>query len=583
MVSMTVAALLTSYRDALGTERHSPAWAVAEVRAALAAEQGDGFVDVIRTTAGGDAGALRGTTLVLEGGGELAIGDRIPSDLPVGYHLLDAGAGPVLVLHAPPRVPAPPARGWVLAAQLYAARSAQSWGHGDLRDARTLARWVADGGGDGYLMVNPLHAALPGPSPQPSPYFASTRAYRNPIYLAVDEIADVPAALLDEHGASARAANGDDQIDRARSWGHKLAVLEGTWSAAEGRLLAERVDGWLGDGTNARYARFCAERSEGLAADPRFHAWLQLLVGDQLAAVGPNLVHDVAVGTDRAGADAHLWPTCFVTEGMRIGCPPDQFNTQGQDWGLPPIHPTALRAQGYEPFVRAIRAAAGGAAGLRIDHVMALERTFWIPEAGEPADGVYVQYPLEELLDVVAIEAHRAGAFVVGEDLGTVPPSIPPALEQRGILSYRVAVIDDAHPSTLPPRTMSSVTTHDLPTCAGLLSGRDLADQQRLGLRPNVADTEAGAARLRRWCGLDEQAPVRDVVLGIHQLVAASPAALAVATLDDLAGAERRPNMPGTIDQWPNWRLGLPAPIEQIVDGDLALAVRRELAGRAGA
>jgi 4-alpha-glucanotransferase len=463
------------------------------------------------------------------------------------------------------------------------ARSAQSWGHGDLRDARTLAGWVADGGGDGFLMVNPLHAALPGPSPQPSPYFASTRAYRNPIYLAVDEVPGAPQALLDEHSAPARAANGSDQIDRERSWGHKLAVLEGTWSANGGATAAERIDRWLSDRTNERYARFCAERGTGASADPRFHAWLQLLVEDQLAAVGPNLVHDVAVGTDRAGADAHLWPTCFVTAGMRIGCPPDQFNTQGQDWGLPPIHPGALRTQGYEPFVRAIRAAAAGAAGLRIDHVMALERTFWIPEAGAPADGVYVQYPLDELLDVVAIEAHRAGAFVIGEDLGTVPPSIPPALEARGILSYRVAVIDDAHPSTLPRRTMASVTTHDLPTCAGLLSGSDLADQQRLGLHPNVADTRAGAARLRQWCGLDEDAPISEVVLGVHRLVAASDAALAVATLDDLAGAQRRPNMPGTIDQWPNWRIGLPAPIESIVGGDLALAVRRELAGRADA
>ena len=140
--------------------------------------------------------------------------------------------------------------------------------------------------------------------------------------------------------------------------------------------------------------------------------------------MGDGLIHDVAVGTDRAGLDARLWPDLFVLDGTKVGCPPDVFNTQGQDWGLPPLHPVALRGAGYEPFVRAVRSVVTGAAGIRLDHVMGLERLFWIPPDGTPHDGVYVRYDLDELLDIVAIEADRAGAFVIGEDLGTVPDSV---------------------------------------------------------------------------------------------------------------------------------------------------------------
>lgn len=579
--------LVTSYTDALGTERHSPEWAVREVDERVRAAGADPtFADVVRAAAGEPAGVLAGRTLLLDDGGELTVGSHLPPDLPYGYHEVDGPAGRTLVLHAPRRVPAPE-RGWVLAAQLYAARSSASWGHGDLRDARTLATWVADAGPGGLLMLNPLHAALPGPHPQPSPYFASTRAFRNPIYLAVDELAAATgpggAALAEPLGEAGRSLNAAERIDRGAVWGAKRAALAALWaSVATDPATVGRIDAWLADGVNARYAAFCAAGDgEGAGADPRFHAWLQLCTEDQLLAVGPNVVHDVAVGVDRAGADAHLWPACFVADGTRIGCPPDQFNTLGQDWGLPPFHPGALRAAGYEPFVRAIRAAVRGAAGIRIDHVMALERTFWIPEAGDPRDGVYVRYQLDELLDVVAIEAHRAGAFVVGEDLGTVPPSIPVALADRGMLSYRIMSLDGTHPNDYPTATMAAVTTHDLPTVLGLLSGSDLADQDSLGMAPNVDGTWAAVDRLRWWVDAGDLPP--EALVGrIHALIARSSAQLAVATLDDLAGARLRPNMPGTIDQWPNWRIPLPRPIDDVLVDPDALAIRADLAARGG-
>ncbi len=569
--------LITSYTDALGTERTSPDWAVRRIRELLASGDRSGPVsEVIRIRAGEPTGPLAERSLDLEDGSKVRLGQVVPPDLPYGYHRLDLGAGEGLVLHAPARVPEPE-RSWVLAAQLPSVRSAASWGMGDLRDAAQLGRWAA-AQGDGLVMLNPLHAAIPGPHPQPSPYFASSRAFREPLLLAVDAL---PGSAHADPNPSERAAlNRTDLLDRPGVWRAKRAGLEARWAtAAVDPTVTSRIDRWLADPVNGRYVSYCtAQDDRGVGADPRFHAWLQLCLVDQVAALDGRLVSDVAVGVDRAGADVALWPACFVDEGTRIGCPPDQFNTQGQDWGLPPLHPAALRAAGYEPFIRAIRAAAQGAAGIRIDHVMAFDRTFWIPDGAAPADGVYVQSNLDELLDVVAIEADRAGAFVVGEDLGTVPPSIPPALAERGILSYRVVSLDPQAPAWFDSRTMAAVTTHDLATSRGLLTGTDLVDQSRLGMAPNVADTEAAVERLKGWTGkLDDL----DATIGrIHELVAASPSKFAVLTTEDAAGSSLRPNMPGTIDAWPNWNIPLPLPLEEVLDSPRARSLRSAIADR---
>lgn len=374
--------------------------------------------------------------------------------------------------------------------------------------------------------------------------------------------------------------NGSERLDRDQVWLAKRKALEVRWiAAATDTRVGDRIAAWLTDPVNARYASYCTDHDrDGPGLDPRFHAWLQLCLADQIADLQGRLVSDVAVGVDRAGADAALWPACFVDDGTRIGCPPDQFNTQGQDWGLPPLHPAGLRAAGYEPFIRAIRAAASGAAGIRIDHVMAFDRTFWIPDGASPAEGVYVRSNLDELLDIVAIEAQRANAFVVGEDLGTVPASIPLALATRGILSYRVVSLDSQAPSGFDPRTMAAVTTHDLATSRGLLTGSDLLDQAALGTAPNVAGTQAAVERLRGWTGNVDDLDL--TIERIHQLAASSPATLAVLTTDDAAGATLRPNMPGTIDSWPNWNIPLPKSLEEVLDSERALRLRAAIADR---
>ena len=583
--------VIESYTDALGATRTSPRWMVDRARSVGDEPRRGRFSDVTRIRAGAPSGELAGARLVLEDGAEVVLSDVVPADLPFGYHRVDRG-GEVLVLHAPAHVPTA-SRGWVLAAQLYGVRSATSWGHGDLADARRLAQWVQAAGPGGHLMLNPLHAPIPGPHPQPSPYFASTRAFRNPMYVSIDDLPGVTPNDFTAERSQLDRVNSSPRIDRDEVWRLKRSALAQVWIRESDRdEVKSEVDRWLGDPVQARYASFCvdAERSGGVppsrastAPDDdqcRFHAWLQVVLAEQLADVGGRVIHDVAVGSDRSGADAWLWPECFVLDGSRIGCPPDQFNTQGQDWGLPPVHPGGLRAAGYEPFIRAVRTACQGAAGIRIDHVMGLERLFWIPAEAGPRDGVYVRYHLDELLDVVAIEAHRAGAFVVGEDLGTVPPSIPKALAERRMLSYRIMSLDPEPPETFPEATMAALTTHDLATTVGLLTGGDLEDQNRLGLSPNEADTEAAVDRLLGWVGRRRSDGVAATVAALHQRLAESPARLTVATLDDLAGAADRPNMPGTIDAWPNWSIPLPDPLESVLSSPLANTIRATMAAR---
>jgi 4-alpha-glucanotransferase len=252
------------------------------------------------------------------------------------------------------------------------------------------------------------------------------------------------------------------------------------------------------------------------------------------------LVHDIAVGVDPAGADAWLWRD-VVVDGARVGAPPDKFNPDGQDWGLPPFDPWRLRAAGYEPFIQVLRAAFRHGAGVRIDHVMGLFRLYWMPAGADPRDGTYVRYPWRDLLGIVALEASRAGAFVVGEDLGTVEPWVRDELAQRNVLSYRLLWFESDPPSRWPEKALAAVTTHDLPTVAGMV-------------------TATGA----------HEGSVRDAVRHGYAELAASPCVLVAATLEDVLEVHEQPNRPGTVDEW-NWSRPLPLRLEQLV-GDERLA-----------
>ncbi len=605
------------YVDTAGERRQAPPASVQAVLDALRRGEerdeppGSGAVHVCRPDQRVLPEALRGARLVTEDGASLGPVASLPPDLPLGYHTLERDDGGLTTLVVAPGACHLPddlwAWGWAL--QLFSARSRQSWGMGDLADARAVAGASRRAGGQPVLLLNPVHAVNPVPEPEASPYSAGSRCFRNPIYLRIDQLpgAAAMAEELEPLAGAGRALNDERRIDRAEVWRLKRAALERLWavphsparSAAEAAMTADPVLGAFAafsaavDVHGGAWSRWPAElrRRDGTgwgaftrdhADRVAFHAWLQGLVGDQLAGVQGlvPVLHDLAVGTDREGFDAWYWQDVFVLDGTRIGAPSDQFNTQGQDWGLPPMDPWRLRAAAYEPVVRMLRCAFEHGSGVRLDHVMGLFRLFWIPPGRGPDEGVYVRQPEAELLDVVALESVRAGGFVVGEDLGTVEDGVREELARRRMLAYRVVTLAEDPPAAFPELALAAASTHDLPTVAGLWTGADLAAQQQLAMAPNVEDTRAARRRLRGWLGVDDDAAVTDVVEGTYRLLAEAPSLVVVAQLEDAAGVEERPNMPGTVGPWPNWSLALPRPLEVILAEEATATVAAALAGR---
>jgi len=445
------------------------------------------------------------------------------------------------------------------------------------------------------LGVNPLHASYPSPQQDPSPYFPSSRRFRNPLYLHIEDVPgyrsdDSTLAMAAEAG---HALNRDRIIDREKVYGLKLPALELLWSSF---APDPRFDAFLARGGSAlrQFATYCAlaERHEGgwkswpsefrrpdspsvqrfTAAQHdrlRFHCWLQWLLDDQLATAGAEiaLLGDLAIGFDPGGADAWVWQDTMA-HGVRIGAPPDAFNADGQDWGLPPFVPWKLRAVGYEPLVQTVRAALEHCGALRIDHVMGLFRLFWIPEGGTPSDGTYVRFPESELLDIVALESDRAGAVIVGEDLGTVEDEVREQLASRAVLSYRLVWFEEEPPEVFPAQALAAVTTHDLPTIAGVWSETD--DKADGALRD----------RLVALTSLPPTAPIEDVVVAAHASLATAPSMVVTATLDDALCVAERPNLPGTTVERPNWSLALPRPIDELMNDAVATEISDALQRR---
>jgi 4-alpha-glucanotransferase len=591
------------YFDALGVWRATSPATHRALLAAMGAESATpppaAPVRVVRADAPGTR--LRGD-LALEDGRVLHVDGALPAGVPLGYHELRSDRDATRVIVVPPRSYLPEGfRIWGWAAQLYAARSRESWGIGDLADLRRLGRW-SRGLGAGVILLNPLAAAAVTLPQQASPYYPSSRRFRNPLYLRVEDVpgARDDAGALEAMVAEGRALNADRHIDRDRVFTLKLSALERLWRRFGGDPAFET---YRAECPGLReYAIFCAltethrrgwqtwpeehrrpdapgvgRFAEAQAGRVAFHEWLQWLIDRQLADAGKEiaLMQDLPIGVDPDGADAWMWQDVLAT-GASVGAPPDRYIVNGQDWGLPPFVPHRLAAAGYEPFVQTVRAALRHAGGLRIDHVMGLFRLFWVPRGLTPADGAFVRYRADDLLGIVALESVRARAFIVGEDLGTVEEGVRERLAEQAILSYKVVWFEPKPPSEYPPLALAAVNTHDLPTIRGLWTGADVAQQKAVGLAPNEAGLTEMREHVREMIGVDDDAPLERVVEEIHQKLAEAPCAVVTATLDDALLVEERPNMPGTIVP-SNWSQALPKTLEDIERDPIALGVARTL------
>ncbi len=571
---------------------------------------------------------------------------ELPGDLPTGWHRLvahldaepvAAGTDVSTLVVTPGRLELPETlrHGGVtgLMTQVYQVRSARSWGIGDLADLGDLASWAATDLGAEFVLINPLHAAEPVPPMEASPYLPSTRRFVNPIYLHVEDIPEVvrldadARARLEELATVGRALNTSDTIDRDAAWAAKREALALVHAVGlEGRRARdfERFREREGEGL-ATFATWCAlaERHglpwsqwpseyhdptspavaeftrthEGLV---RFHMWLQWLLDRQLgevqreataAGMSLGIIHDLAVGVSPRGADS--WGLAdALALGVTVGAPPDQFNQLGQNWSQPPWHPERLAELGYAPFRDMVRTVLRDSGGVRVDHVIGLFRLWWIPQGLTPADGTYVTYDHEALIGILCLEAERAGAVVIGEDLGVVPANARDYLDERGVLGTSIMWFETTDGAPTPPESyrelcLSSVTTHDLPPTAGFLALEHVDIRERLGLLTRPVEEERAveeqsiatmrdALVARGW--LEPGAGVPSVMEAMHRWLGHTPSALLAISLADAVGDRRAINQPGTDAEYPNWRLPLTGPDGALVS--LEDAMQAELAAR---
>ncbi len=578
---------------------------------------------------------------------------ELRAELAAGYHRLqiaDSGRtiGEAMLIAAPARCYRPGqledgARVWGPALQLYALRSERNWGIGDFTDlTRLVEDWAALGAG--IFGLNPLHALFPHNPLHASPYSPSSRVQLNVLYLDVEAVED----FAECEDAQRRARSGEFQATLVRLREAPLVDYAGVAAAkfeVLGRLYAHFRDRHLGanderarefrafqaDGGSElrRHALFEALQEHFHAADPAVWGWpvwpeayrdhdseavarfaaehverveyyeyLQWQAERQLARVGERcaalgvavgLYLDLAVSVDRAGSDAWTNREIYAL-GASVGAPPDEFNPNGQNWGLPPLRPDRLRASGYELFIHTLRESMRNAGALRIDHVMGLMRLFWIPPERTARDGAYVHYALDEMLAIVALESERNRCMVIGEDLGTVADEVREGLARIGVLSYRLLYFERERDgefkpgAAYPAEALVAVSTHDLATLAGWWEGRDLRLRLDLGLFPNesVYETQlVGRAQERvrlmlalQHAGLLPPGIVIDpavsvpltpaIVEAVHAFVAAAPSRVLMVQLEDALGVTEQANMPGTTDEHPNWCRKIPESLERL-------------------
>ncbi len=581
----------------------------------------------------------------------------LPQRLPIGYHrlsLLSEDGGEEIessVIVAPARCWLTPAladhsRVWGLSIQLYGLRSDRNWGIGDFTDLTRLVA-IARTLGAGFVGVNPLHALFSERPDRCSPYSPNSRLFLNPLYIDPDDPAGVAGAEVLRESRDSSIGLVDYAAVTRRKMTRFRAVFDAVRAGKtpQARALSESLDGFVG-GADARtrgFAVFEALREFKAHSGPTgswspwwrwsedyrrpdspavaefadrhrdrvaFHLFLQWLADRQLraaadrarAALPLGIYGDMAVGFDRDGADAWM-DQDVVPHGISVGCPPDLRNPMGQDWGVVPFSPIALRHAGYRPFIELLRANMRYYGVLRIDHAFQLLRLFWIPLGAGSREGGYVRYPMEDLLAIVALESHRNRCAVVAEDLGTIPRGFRERIIEWNTLSFRVLHRERnpdrsyAAPSTYPEMSTVAAGTHDQATLAGFWRGRDIEQRKRHGLYPSEdAATEASRTRpldrkhlvdaLSEHAGFSGGAekadgtPSDDLVIAVHRFLARTPSRMMVVQPDDLIGELEQVNMPATVNGHSNWRRIYAVALEEFAThpliSEVAEMLRRE-------
>ncbi len=572
---------------------------------------------------------------------------ELPLDLPPGYHELHAvlsGKSDHCLAIASPPCYEPPAvaqgrRLWGVAVQLYTLRSRNNWGIGDFSDLKLLTRWLASHGA-GFIGLNPLHALAAADPERSSPYSASSRLFLNVLYIAVPDVPEFPeCAAAGERVADPSFA---DRLSKLRASHHvdyrgiaevKFEILEllylefcgGHLAAGSGRARAfcafvaaggallrkhalfdaldrhfhatlNTASGWLNwpeefrDASGAAAARFAEQHPQRV----EFFLYLQWLAHEQLQSVQVlardlempiGLYGDYAVGASPSGSETWTDRAGYRMD-AEIGAPPDPLALKGQGWGIPPQDPHAMETQRLQGFAQLIRHNMRYYGALRLDHVMALFRLWWIPAGRSPAEGAYVHYPLNQLLSVLAIESQRAACLVVGEDLGVVPDEIRHAMPEYGLYHYKVLMFEKQdgrfrRPDELARRALATVTTHDLPTLRSFWERCDIELRRQLNLYPSQ-EVQNEVLRERehdRWAllaALREQGLAPDhpstpdepftpeLARAVHLYLARSRSLLAAVQIEDLLGVVDPVNVPGTNREYPNWQRKLTADIEEM-------------------
>jgi 4-alpha-glucanotransferase len=542
-----------------------------------------------------------------------------------------------------PVVPGPEDRSWGFAVQLYSLRSRQSWGHGDLGDLADLAAWSASDLGAGFILINPLHAGEPLPPLSQSPYLPMSRRFTSPLYLRIEDIPEYAKLTagdrvrIDSLAAPLRARNATSELlNRDEVWQAKRSALQiiyrqpmtaqrraefDDYRRREGQSLQDwglwcalaEIHGpdwraWPEPLHAVSSAEVAAERDR-LAGQALFHAWLQWLADGQLAAAQEaaraagmriGIIRDLAVGCHPGGADAWAWQDVLVT-GVSVGAPPDEFNQRGQDWNQPPWHPQHLAAEQYGPLADLMHAALQHAGGLRVDHVMGLFRLWWVPAGMGPDQGTYVRYDHRAMVGVLAGQAVSAGALAIGEDLGTVEPWIRDYLAEQGVLGTAMLWFErggDGAP--LPPgkwrrNCLAMVGTHDVPPIAAFVTGEQVELRSRLGLltRSYQEESDESDAVVRAWQQALEAEGLlapgsrpspAEFTVACYAFLARTPALLIGVSLADAVGDRRPQNIPGTTDEYPNWRVplcdgeGRSVSLDDLADSRTVRAVARAVA-----